>query len=76
MADPTPTPAKDEPTIVITFDDHGNMKLNTTPDVDLGKLVLASWLLMRQANLIADGITDASNRIIKPQRGLRSIGPT
>lgn len=43
-----------EPTIVITFDDHGNMKLNSTPDVGLDKLVLAGWLLVRQANILAN----------------------
>jgi hypothetical protein len=56
--------------IVITFDDHGNMKLNTTPDVDLGKMVLASWLLMRQAGLVADGIPRTG--IVLPKRGLRT----
>lgn len=69
------TEPNNEPTIVITFDDHGNMKLNATPNVDIGKFVLAAWLLTRQANGIADGVEQrATPPIALPNRQLHILG--
>lgn len=79
MVPPVDTdPVVEATTIVITFDEGGNMRLQATPDVTIQNFVLAAWLCTSSANDVSAKLTvqrEAAARIQVPRRGFDRKGP-